>query len=66
MGDDELGLAIGGDDELVSSVQIVNKLRRMVEFSGSNGFQGCLTLCSTPRGVKESDFASVGFEIGDC
>jgi hypothetical protein len=48
---------------LISGGQVVNKLRRMVEFSGGNGFHGCLTLCSTPWGVKESDFLGSSREL---
>ena len=64
MGDNELGFAIGGDNELVSSVEIVNEFRGMLEFSGGDSFRGCLTLCLTKRGVNETDFSGAGFEIG--
>ena len=64
MGENELGFAICGDNELVSSVEIVNEFRAMVEFSGGDNFHGCSTLCLTTRGVNEADFAGVGFEVG--
>ncbi|MFM8983332.1 MAG: hypothetical protein ACKOLA_10580 [Spartobacteria bacterium] len=47
MGDDELRFAIGGDDELLSCVEIVNEFRGMVELPSGNGFYDRLTLCST-------------------
>ena len=50
MGDNELGFAICGDNELVSSVEIINEFREMVEFSGGDSFHGCLTL----KGVAEA------------
>ena len=64
MGENELGFAICGDNALVSSVEIVNEFRGMVELSGGDSFHGCLTLYLTKLGVNEADFAGVGFEVG--
>ena len=41
MGDNELGFAVSGDNELLSSVEIVDEFRGMVEFSGGDSFHGC-------------------------
>ena len=65
MGENELGFAICGDNELVYSVEIVNEFRAMVEFSGGDNFHGCSTLCLTKRGVNEADFAGEDFEISN-